>query len=69
VSQVLEYTEAQAGGRKTRSTIDQLFILKSIIFQQDYHKKQTFLALIDLEQAYDKTWRASTLYTLWKRKI
>ena len=30
---VLNYTEAQAGGRKGRSTIDQLFKLKSVMNQ------------------------------------
>ena len=36
---ILEFSEGQAGGRKQRSTVDQLFILKSLINEAKINKK------------------------------
>ena len=63
------FTEAQAGGRLNRSTIDQIFTLKSVVQQRFYEKKQTYVAFIDLEKAYDQAWKDAVLYTLWNRGI
>ena len=63
------FTEAQAGGRPNRSTIDHIFTLKSVIQQRFYEKKQTYVAFIDLEKAYDQAWKDAVLYTLWNRGI
>ena len=35
---ILEFSEGQAGGRKQRSTVDQLFILKSLINEAKINK-------------------------------
>ena len=58
-------TEGQAGGRLNRSTIDDIFTLKSVIQQMFYEKKETYVASIDLEKAYDQAWKDAVLYTLW----
>ena len=52
----LKFTEGQAGGRKERSTVDQLYLLKSIIEQANRSKKKLYITFIDIEKAYDKTW-------------
>ena len=44
----------QAGGRKNRSTTDQLFILKSVIKEAKIEKKKLYITYIDIEKAYDK---------------
>ena len=50
----LDFTEGQAGGRKKRSTTDQLFILKSVIKEAKIEKKKLYITHIDIEKAYDK---------------
>ena len=45
ISQVLPYTEAQAGARKGRSTMDQSFTLKATLFQRTSDKKTNLLGL------------------------
>jgi hypothetical protein len=54
----------QAGFRKERSTVDQLFILTEVI---KYHRpRATYCAFIDISKAYDKIWRDGLWYKLWK---
>lgn len=61
----LDYTEAQAGGRKGRSTTDHLFILKSILNQAKMDGKPVYCAFLDLEKAYDKVWIMGIMHILW----
>ena len=61
-------TEAQAGTRRERSSIGQLFILKSVVKQRICEQKTTYVAVIDIEKAYDNTWRNVMFYNLWKRE-
>ena len=65
----LPFTEGQAGGRKDRSTIDQFFILKSIIQNAFNQKKKLYIMFIDIEKAYDKTWQDGIMCILWKKGI
>ena len=44
ISNILPFSEAQAGGRHKRGCADQLFILKSIINQRKYEGKPSFIA-------------------------
>lgn len=66
---VLEFTEAQAGARKGRSTTDQIFMLKALIRDRQAQGKETYLAFLDLHKAYDKVWKAAILLNLWKKGI
>ena len=66
---VLNYTEAQAGGRKGRSTIDQLFILKSVMNQAIKDRRPMYIAFLDISKAYDKAWLDAIMYVLWHSGI
>ena len=56
------------GAREGRSSVEQLFILKSVIQQRKFQRKQTYFALIDIEKAFDYTWRGM-FYNLWQRGV
>ena len=49
--------EAQGGFRKTRQTVDQLFVLNSITQLRRSQGKKTWLAFLDLRKAFPSIWR------------
>ena len=49
--------EAQGGFRKTRQTVDQLFVLNSITQLRRSQDKKTWLAFLDLRKAFPSVWR------------
>jgi len=55
--------DEQAGFRKNRSTVDQIFILSEAIINR--RPKRTFVAFIDIAKAYDRVWRNG----LWHKLI
>jgi hypothetical protein len=59
--------DEQAGFRKGRSVIDQLFILTDVI--RNRRPKKTFCAFIDIQKAYDRVWRQGLWYKLHKHGI
>ena len=62
IIKMLPFTEAQAGGRKEYSTVDQLFILKSIIRKSVFQKKRPlYITFLDIENVI--------LYILWQKGI
>ena len=65
----IPFTEGQAGGRKAYSTVDQLYILKSIIEQANRQRKSLYVTFIDIQKAYDKTWQDIVMHTLWQNQI
>ena len=69
IKSALSFTEAQAGAREGRSSVDQLFILKSVIQQRKFQRKQTYIALIDIEKGFDYTWREVMFYNLWQGEV
>lgn len=68
ICKVVSITEAQAGARRERSSIDQSFILKSVIQQRLCEQKTAYEAITDTEKAYDNTLRDGMFYNLWKRE-
>ena len=56
VQGVLPFTETQAECRSGRSTIDQLFTLKSAMKQAKGDGRQLYIAFLDIQKAYDKAW-------------
>ena len=58
--------EEQAGFRKARSTVDQLFILTEVIRNR---KKPTFVAFLDVAKAYDRVWRDGLWFQLLESGI
>ena len=69
IKSVISFTEARAGAREERSSVDQLFILKSVIQQRNFQRKQTYVVLIDIEKAFDYTRREGMFYNLWQRGV
>ena len=57
------------GGREGRSSVDQLFILKSVVQQRKIQRKQTYIELVDIEKTFDYTWREGMFYNLWQRGV
>ena len=51
----------QFGFRKNRSTMDAIFLLKSLLGIQKSRRRQSHLAFIDLEKAFDKVNRQTLL--------
>ena len=64
----LNFTEAQAGARPQKITVNNLFTLKSIIQQRKHEGKETYVAFIDIEKAYDMVWSNAIFYLLWDRE-
>lgn len=54
----------QAGFRKGKSTVDQLFRLTQRIHDGFQNKKHTLGVFVDLQQAYDRVWRKGLLIKL-----
>ena len=52
--------EEQAGFRRDRSTVDQLFILTEMIRNRS---EETYVCFIDIQKAYDRVWRDG----LWEK--
>ncbi|XP_053380331.1 uncharacterized protein LOC128548841 [Mercenaria mercenaria] len=57
--------ETQAGFRKSYSTVDNIFILKSLIDIVQANKKKLFCCFVDFKQAFDSVWRVG----LWQKLI
>ena len=55
--------ETQAGFRKNHSTIDNIFVLKSLIDIVQSGKKKMYCCFVDFKQAFDSVWRAG----LWTK--
>ena len=50
-------SENQTGFRKGYSTVDHIFLLKSIIDLYRFKKRKLFCCLIDYKKAFDTVWR------------
>ena len=56
------FTDEQNGFRKDRS--DHLFTLRSVIRNRKHRKLQTYVAFVDVEEAFDRIDRTLLLYKL-----
>ena len=54
INKEVEFTQAQAGGRKDGSTADHVFILKNIISLTKKEKRNVILTFYDVVKAYDR---------------
>ena len=54
------------GGVKERSTVDNKLIVTSIIEQNKYLKRGTYLTVTDAEKCFDKLWLLDGIYELWR---
>lgn len=57
--------ENQSGFRKNYSTVDNIFILHSLIELLQLKKRKLYCAFIDFQSAFDKVWR----YGLWQKLL
>ena len=67
--EVINMTDAQAGGRRGRSTTDHLSILNTIIEHNKKRRKPTYIAFLDVEKAYDKAWNKAIMYVMNKEGV
>ena len=65
----LQFTEAQVGARENRAAVDQIFTLKTIIQNRTSKGQPTYIAFIDLQKAFDKTWVQGLFFNLWNNGI
>ncbi len=54
------------GGLKIRAAIDNVLIITSIIEQNKYLKRNTYLTLTDAEKCFDKLWLQDGVFELWR---
>ena len=56
----------QNGGKKGRSTVDNVMILLSIIERNKYLGKDTFITYADIEKCFDNIWLDDAVTDIWK---
>ena len=59
-------TEAQAGGQKSKATVDHLLRMKDTIKHLRQNKKEAYITFLDVTKAYDKAWLDAILYVMQK---
>ena len=70
IKEIINITEAQAGGIQHRSTCDHTILLNSIIsYSRKELKKPIHIAFMDVTKAYDKAWLNAIIYTAQKSGI
>ena len=62
-------SSSQAGFRKQHSTVDNLFIIKSLIDIVKSSKNKLYCCFVDFKQAFDSVWREGLWNKLLKSKI
>ena len=62
-------TKCQTGFRRGFSTIDNIFVLNTLINLLQNSRKKLFCAFIDLKRAFDSVWRSGLWYKLNMFKI
>ena len=62
----IRMTEAQAGGQKSKATVDHLLRIKDTIKHLRQNKKEAYIAFLDVTKAYDKAWLDAILYVMQK---
>lgn len=61
--------ESQSGFRKKYSTVDNLFIIKSLVDIVKSSKKKLYCCFVDFKQAFDTVWRNGLWTKLLKNQI
>ena len=66
-------TESQAGFRRGRSTIDQLFSLRRLAEKYSEFSKSLYICYVDFQKAFDSVWREGLWHVMehlgYERKI
>ena len=61
--------ETQAGFRKNHSTVDQVFVLQTLIELALTEKRKLYVAFVDYKQAFDRVWREGLWFKLVQEEI
>jgi hypothetical protein len=61
--------DGQQGFRPGRSSIDNIYMLKTCLDARCQQKLDTHLLFVDIEKAYDTVWRNGLLWHLWQKGI
>ena len=69
ITEEINITDYQAGGKKNSSTSDHLTILNNVIYQNKKQKKTTYLCFMDVTKAYDKAWLEGIMHVMNKNGI
>lgn len=69
INDVIQFTDAQGGGRKNCSTCDHVFCLRALISISMKEKREMFLTFFDVKKAYDHADMKDMLYILWNQGI
>ena len=69
INNMINISEAQAGGKKGISTVDHIIKLKEIIETNKEQNKPTYITFLDVTKAYDKAWIEAIMYIMHKRGI
>ena len=56
----------QTGGVNDRSTVDNVMLTLSLIEQNRYHKRSTYITFTDAEKCFDKLWLSDGIHELWR---
>ncbi len=65
----INITDAQAGGKKGRATVDHLLITKEMIQLAKVTRKPLYIVFLDVTKAYDKAWLDAIMYIMHKEGI
>ena len=69
LKEIVEITDAQAGGRAGSATTDHLLILQQAIRSAKNRKKDVYIGLLDVTKAYDKAWITAIMHILHNRGL
>ena len=64
ISDKINITDHQAGGKKGRATADHLLVLQNTINQAKKNNKKVLITFLDVTKAYDKAWLDGIMYAM-----
>ena len=62
-------TDAQAGGKKGRATVDHLLAFKEAVNAARTQKTPVYATFLDVTKAHNKAWIDAILYVMYKRGV
>ena len=65
----VNFTQAQAGGKKGASTADHVFVLRNVIALAKAEKRNIIMTFFDVKKAYDKVDTDDMLYCMHKSNV
>ena len=68
-AKVMNFTQAQAGGKKGASTADHVFTLRNIIALSKAEKRKIIITYFDVEKAYDRADTEDMMYSMSKSNV